>query len=194
MTRMPSAWAWFILDKVSGGAEPRAYAIEVADVVAVVAVGRAVERLQPDAGDTETVQVIEAPAQSLEVPDAVAVEVHVGGDVQAINNGVLEPVVVYGHRDNLSKLCYGCLVIEDVDADYKRRLLVTMELFTKRLVGGTVSALSLRKKCGAVWYPVKKYLKKSRIKTRGMGPHALRHTFATLLLNQDENLGSFRVL
>ncbi len=41
---------------------------------------------------------------------------------------------------------------------------------------------------GAVWYLVKKYLKKSRIKTHGMGPHTLRHTFATLLLNQGENL------
>src|SRR5437660_1540122 len=32
---------------------------------------------------------------------------------------------------------------------------------------------------GTVWYLVKKYLKKSQIKTHGMGPHALRHTFAT---------------
>ena len=32
------------------------------------------------------------------------------------------------------------------------------------------------------------YLKESRIKTHGMGPHALRHTFATLLLYQEENL------
>ena len=94
------------LDKVSGGAEARAHAVEVADIVAVVAVGRAVEWLQPDAGDAETVQVIEPPAQSLEVSDAVAVEVHVGGDVQAVDNGVLEPVVVYGHRDNLRRLCY----------------------------------------------------------------------------------------
>jgi hypothetical protein len=42
--------------------------------------------------------VIEPAAQSLEVADAVAVEVHVGSDVQAVNNGVLEPVVVYSHR------------------------------------------------------------------------------------------------
>src|SRR4029450_13764806 len=41
---------------------------------------------------------------------------------------------------------------------------------------------------GAVWYLVKKYFKKSRLRTHGMGPHTLRHTFATLLLSQGENL------
>jgi site-specific recombinase XerD len=51
-----------------------------------------------------------------------------------------------------------------------------------------ISCRNRRISRGAVWYLVKKYLKKSRIKTRGMGPHALRHTFATLLLNQGENL------
>ena len=51
-----------------------------------------------------------------------------------------------------------------------------------------ISCRNRRISRGAVWYLVKKYLKKSRIKTHGMGPHALRHTFATLLLSQGENL------
>ena len=51
-----------------------------------------------------------------------------------------------------------------------------------------ISCRNRRISRGTGWYLVKKYLKKSRIKTHGMGPHALRHTFATLLLNQGENL------
>jgi site-specific recombinase XerD len=51
-----------------------------------------------------------------------------------------------------------------------------------------ISCRNRRISRGAVWYLVKKYLKKSRIKTHRMGSHALRHTFATLLLNQGENL------
>ena len=51
-----------------------------------------------------------------------------------------------------------------------------------------ISCRNQRISRGAVWHMVKNYLKKSRIKTHGVGPHALRHTFATLLLNQGENL------
>jgi site-specific recombinase XerD len=41
---------------------------------------------------------------------------------------------------------------------------------------------------GTVWYLVKEYFKKSRIRTHGMGPQVLRHTFVTLLLSRGENL------
>ena len=51
-----------------------------------------------------------------------------------------------------------------------------------------ISCRNRRISRSTVWHLVKKYLKKARIKTHGMGPHALRHTFATLLLNQGENL------
>ena len=51
-----------------------------------------------------------------------------------------------------------------------------------------ISCRNVRISPGAVWNLVKRYLKKARIKTHGMGPHALRHTFATLLLSQRENL------
>jgi site-specific recombinase XerD len=51
-----------------------------------------------------------------------------------------------------------------------------------------ISCRNRRISRGAVGYLVKKYFKKSRLRTHGMGPHTLRHTFATLLLSQGENL------
>ena len=51
-----------------------------------------------------------------------------------------------------------------------------------------ISCRNRRISRGTVWYLVKKYFKKSRIRTSRMRPHVLRHTFATLLLSQGENL------
>ncbi len=61
------------LDEVAERSVLRVDAVVVGDVVAVVAIGRGIERLQPDAGDAEAGQVVEPPRQPVEVADAVAV-------------------------------------------------------------------------------------------------------------------------
>ena len=66
----------------------------VGDVVAVVAEGRRVHRQEPDAVDTEGLQVIEAGHEAGKVPHAVPVRVGVGLDVQLVEDGVLVPEVV----------------------------------------------------------------------------------------------------
>ena len=48
------------LDEVAERAEPRVDGVVVGDVVAVVAVGRGVERHQPEAGDAEPGEVVDA--------------------------------------------------------------------------------------------------------------------------------------
>jgi hypothetical protein len=90
------------LDEIAGGAVLGVDPVEVGDVVAVVPVRRRIERLEPDAGDAEAMQVVQAPAQPLEVPDAVAAGVHVLLDVEAVEDGVLVPEVLNGHGISLS--------------------------------------------------------------------------------------------
>ena len=64
---------------------------EVRDVVAPVAQGRLVERQQPDAVDSEPLQVVELVGQPAEVARAVAVGVEEAADVDLVEDRSLEP-------------------------------------------------------------------------------------------------------
>jgi integrase/recombinase XerC len=46
----------------------------------------------------------------------------------------------------------------------------------------------------SVWYMVKKYLKQAQIEKDKLSPHTLRHTFATTLLKQGENILTIKEL
>ena len=86
------------LDEVAVGAEPGVDAEEVGDVVPVVPVGRRVERHQPQAGDPELGEVVDAAGQPGEVADPVAVGVLERLDVDAVDHRVLPPHVAgVGH-------------------------------------------------------------------------------------------------
>jgi hypothetical protein len=56
-----------------------------------------VEGLEPEAGHPQPLQVVEPAAQAGEIADAVAVPVHEGLDVEAVDDRVLVPEVV-DHR------------------------------------------------------------------------------------------------
>ena len=82
------------LDEVAARAEARVHAVEVGDVVAVVAARRRLERCKPDRVDAEALEVVESPRQPLEVAAAVAVCVEERLDVEAVDDCVLVPEVV----------------------------------------------------------------------------------------------------
>jgi len=46
----------------------------------------------------------------------------------------------------------------------------------------------------SIWYLVKKYLKQAQIEKDKLSPHTLRHTFATILLKQGENILTIKEL
>src|SRR6185312_12172143 len=82
------------LDEIAERAELRMDRVIVGNVVAVVAIGRLIKRLQPEARNPEAGEIIEPPRQSREVADAISVGVDVLLDVQAIDDGILVPKVV----------------------------------------------------------------------------------------------------
>jgi hypothetical protein len=63
----------------------------VRDVVAVIAQRRRIKREQPQAGDTEVLQVGQLLRQAGEIADAVTVAVVEGADVRLVDDGVFEP-------------------------------------------------------------------------------------------------------
>src|SRR5258705_7014055 len=69
-------------------------AVIIRDVVAIVLAGRRLEWHQPDRGNAEPVQIIQAPQQTLEIANAVAVSIHIGADGEAIDHAVLVPEVI----------------------------------------------------------------------------------------------------
>ena len=70
----------------------------VGDVVAIVAKGRGLKGHQPDCGDADALQVVEAVHRAAKIADAVTVRVHERGNGEAIDDGVLVPEVV-DHSD-----------------------------------------------------------------------------------------------
>ena len=81
------------LDEVAVAAEPRVDAVEVGDVVAVVAVGARVEGHQPQARHAEVGEVVDALREPGEVADAVAVAVEERLDVEAVDDRGLPPQI-----------------------------------------------------------------------------------------------------
>src|SRR5580704_3985591 len=82
------------LHEVAERAEARIYFVVVRNIVAVIAAGRGLKRHEPDGGNAEPREVVEAPHEPLEVPYAVAVCIHVGRDRQAVDHRVFVPEVV----------------------------------------------------------------------------------------------------
>ena len=84
------------LGEVAEAADVRVDAVEVGDVVAVVAVGCRVDGVEPDAGDAQAGQVVEPRDQAGQVTDPVAVRVLEGLDVEAVDDGLLVPALAHG--------------------------------------------------------------------------------------------------
>jgi hypothetical protein len=84
------------IGQIAVRSQPRVDAVEVGDVVAVVALSRRHEGHQPHAVDSQPGEVVEPVDQARQVPAAITVRVEEGLDVQAVDDRVLPPDVA-GH-------------------------------------------------------------------------------------------------
>ncbi len=84
------------LDEVAERAQPRVDAVVVGHVVAVVPVGRRVDRVEPDRADPEPGQVVQPAGQPAQVTHPVAVGVLERLDVDAVDDRLLVPPFWHG--------------------------------------------------------------------------------------------------
>src|SRR6266850_8209787 len=82
------------LDEIAQRAVARIHPVVIGNIVAIVAIGRWLERHQPDRRDTESVQVVETSCEPLKVADSIPVCIHEGGNGETIDHSVLVPKVI----------------------------------------------------------------------------------------------------
>jgi hypothetical protein len=83
-------------DDVGQGPEPGVDTEVVGDVVAAVAVRGVVERQDPQAGDTEAAEVVEAVGDAAQVAPSVPGGVAVHGGVDGVDHGIAVPERLHG--------------------------------------------------------------------------------------------------
>jgi hypothetical protein len=77
--------------EIGHGAEGREDGAVVADVVAVVVVGRLVDRADPDHIHAQPLEMVEPGQDAGQVPDPIAVGVHEAARVDLVGDGGLPP-------------------------------------------------------------------------------------------------------
>ena len=96
---LPAALGKF--HEVSQSAIAWIYPVVICDIVAIIPARGGLKRHQPYSRYTHPLQVVQATHQPWKVSNAVAVGIQVGGDRQAVNDGVLVPQIV-NHEGSLS--------------------------------------------------------------------------------------------
>ena len=81
-------------DEIAESAVARVDPVVVRNIVAIVTERGDLKWHQPDGSDAEAMQIIEPAHESLEIPDTVAIGIHVGADRKAIDDRVLVPEII----------------------------------------------------------------------------------------------------
>lgn len=91
-------------NEVADGAELRQDLVEVPDVIAAVTQGRIVERGQPDAIDTQPLQIVQALHQAAQIAGTVGGAVVERPDQYLVEDRVFEPGWVGGQRGRVAEI------------------------------------------------------------------------------------------